>query len=335
MSTHLTDEQLRRLGSREATLDEIEAARSHAATCDTCAEQLVDEAVPDTAHLGAVLRQDRDVTDHPTELQLRALARGTLDAADREVVESHVEDCDTCRAATATPRRRPRWTWIAIAAALAMAIGLGVFQRPATREETSIDPPPPALTTSAAPTPEPPAPRYANPEWQALADETRRTGRLPLAELASRVRVGPDVVRGPSDAAQGELAPTGVVVESPTPTFTWPATAGATYVVSIFEGDDEIARSPRLSKTTWTSARALPRARPLGWQVEVFTAEGSHVIPALPAPQALFAIAAEPAVRELALARESHPEDHVLLAALYARAGMRREAERELALSRK
>lgn len=335
MSAHVTPEQLRRIAANDLSAAQTAEARRHADTCEACSDLLMDHAGEAASRVGAILmRELEEDAGHPDEARLRALAGNTLDAAEREIVESHVEDCDSCRSTLATLGKRPRVPAMAIAAGAAIAV--------ATVLLWPRDPAPPARPVAAAPaairkTPVPaPAvvaapPRYANVEWERLVEDARRSGRLPIAAVAGVVRAEPGRLRGKPVPRADALAPAGVVIETVRPELTWPATDGAAYVVSMFEGDREVARSPRLTRNRWTPERALRRGRIYVWQVEVLRGETSEIIPQPPAPQALFAVVAAEAQRALQAARAAHPDDHLLLAVLYARAGMEREANEELA----
>jgi len=57
---------------------------------------------------------------------------------------------------------------------------------------------------------------------------------------------------------------------------------------------------------------------------------GTSIIPAPPAPQAMFRVLDEPSAREIAEARIRFPNDHLLLGILYARAGVQQSAAEEL-----
>jgi hypothetical protein len=122
-----------------------------------------------------------------------------------------------------------------------------------------------------------------------------------------------------------------MIVETTRPRFEWPAESGAAYVVSVLDGTEIVAESPRLTQSSWQPAKNLPRGRSYQWQVEVFRGGGKRILPAPPAPPALFRVLDAKAHAELEAARAAHPRDALLLGVLYARHGLRAEAERELA----
>jgi hypothetical protein len=68
----------------------------------------------------------------------------------------------------------------------------------------------------------------------------------------------------------------------------------------------------------------------LQWQVEVRRKNSRTILPAPPIPPAIFRVLETAAHEELEVARAAHPSDHLLLGILYARDGLRADAEREL-----
>ena len=95
--------------------------------------------------------------DHPSAGVLAAFVDGTLPLAERVTIESHLADCDDCRADVIAAARfaRPRVTvrrWnlpAAAAAAVLLAIAIGRERAPmATREPVMREP---VITTTEAP----------------------------------------------------------------------------------------------------------------------------------------------------------------------------------------
>jgi hypothetical protein len=284
---------------------------------------------------------------HMTAAVFERLARGDL--ADGELFDllEHLEKCQSCartgqaRAAgdlsalrhellTETQRPRPQaFVWLAAAAALIVIALLSAW---IIRNERAPQPQqaPPMATrgNDVAPAPPPPAPvdvAYADPEWKRLVDTATASGRLPFPAELETLRTSPDIVRGSSGTIE-RISPAGVVIDEVRPTFTWPSRTNGTYSVSIFDGDREVTHSPSLQVARWKPDRDLPRGRTLAWQVEV-TGHGSfETIPSPPSPPATFRIVTEDGQREIARVRSLHPDDHLLLAVLYAHNGMRAEA---------
>jgi hypothetical protein len=313
MSTHVTSDSLARLSPTEAA-----AAARHAASCPACATLI-------EAYAEGILL----ATEHVDPELL--IGYETLDAAQRETVDAHIADCPMCAreladlecgdrvAAFQAPTGVGALQKLAIAAAVAIVATVLLLSR-----KPPAPAPPPVVRVAPPPVP---APAKLHP----LVEEALQRGRLPLATIASEVRSEPDVLRGERPTLQQQLEPAGVVVETTRPSFRWPEERGAAYVLSIYDDETEVARSPRLTHAAWTVDRDLARGRVLHWQVEITKNGASRIIPMPPAPRALFAIAAADAHEALERARREHPEDHLVLAVLYARAGMEREANAELA----
>lgn len=337
--SHMSREMLRRLARRELAPREIAELLRHIGECEECAHEAAAEA-----EAGVEVDALRDVVEgddagpwHPDAAELTAYVDGAAGPAEREIVESHAEDCAICRvdlgdlAALRNRRHRPRGRWrMAIAAAAAAALAAIMFlQRgndvpapPATPAPIVVTQPPVTVTTSA-PAPEPPRPRYENAEWERLVSAAVATATLPFPRDAA---MQPDVLRGSATDAASKVSPAGMVVDETRPRFSWPARPGATYVVSIFAEQQQIVQSEPLSQTHWTPPRPLPRGRTYVWQVQVTREGAREIIPAPPAPPATFRIVSNRAHDELAAARRLHPDDHLLHAVLTARAGLRDEA---------
>ena len=112
-----------------------------------------------------------------------------------------------------------------------------------------------------------------------------------------------------------------MIVEHATPT-----------IQTVFDDQRLVAESPVLEKESWLPERDLPRGRAYHWQVEARDRDGdTTILPSPPNPQAFFRVLDEASHEELKLARATHENDHLLLGVLYARKGLRTEAERELA----
>ena len=279
---------------------------------------------------------------HVTDETLRQLRHGRLPAAEVLAATRHLGTCAACAAMAAkmvdvphavsgiaseleTPPRRAWMIPLAAAAAIAvMATGVLVLREP--REEPITTPPTTAIRVTP---PTATAPRMN--EWDTLVASALAARRIDPPALLREIRVGPERLRNRgSGEPHARLEPTGVVVASDRPRFTWPRQAGARYVVSVYAGDVRLAASPLLRDASWIPPEPLPRGRTLTWQVDARAGETSTILPSPPAPPALFRIAEQRELDELARARRERPNDHLLLAVLHARAGMQAEALREL-----
>jgi anti-sigma factor RsiW len=127
------------------------------------------------------------------------------------------------------------------------------------------------------------------------------------------------------------IAPMATAVESDRPRFRWTEMPTATtYVVTLYDGDfNEVARSGSMTTTDWTVPEPLKRGVTYSWQVTATTAEGLVQAPAPPAPLARFRVVDARTADDVARAREAHPDSHLALGVVYARAGILEAAERE------
>lgn len=100
MADHLTPDQFARYVKRALSPAELIMADRHLAACELCRKQVSDpQRLED---LVAALRRDLETQAkldpiHIAYEQLEAYVDNEADAADREIVDSHVELCRTCR----------------------------------------------------------------------------------------------------------------------------------------------------------------------------------------------------------------------------------------------
>jgi hypothetical protein len=275
------------------------------------------------------------------ESQLVPYVEKTADAAAKEIIESHLDDCARCREdvsdleatrrdlARPAPARRSAYRRLAAAAVLVAAAGalmVGWPRSPATRPAE-----PPATKPTAARRSIPvTAPSYANPEWPRLIASAVATKALPFPDTLAEVTVEGDALRSATPTAPGALEPAGRVIRSTQPQFRWRARRGATYVVLIYAGDEEVARSPSLTTPQWTPSRPLARGQTYAWQVNVRSGGDEDILPSPEEPPALFRITSAADEQNIDAALRAHPSDALLHAVVYAAAGLREEAEAAL-----
>lgn len=286
---HVSPDLLERVARRDARPDEIVAMARHLERCGACAARAREYASRDLGKLRA------ELTPPPPS------------------------------------RARRGWTIRAAAAGVAVAVALWIARpdapaphAPATAPVHVETPRTAAPPAQPAVTPPPPK-KEEHPGWRTLVADAKATGTLPFPPDLDELRGSTDVVRG-SSGERLEVHPAGTVIEDPRPAFTWPERDAERYVVYVFDGEREILRSPQRRGRSWRPARALPRGRTLSWQVEAIDGERIETIPRPPAPPARFRIAPEADVREIERARTLRPNDPLLHAVLYARAGLRDEA---------
>lgn len=331
MNAHVTAEMLGRLARRTLAGAELTTTLRHVGECGICADRAAAALEPEVDAMRNELAAAQESPHIDPETELAAYVNGTLGPVAREIVETHLEDCAMCRAeiddlmkfARPPARRSAIPLFAAAAAATAVVTTVLLTRRTGVTEPHTPPVAPPVVTASGAPNT--PVRSYANAEWDRLVREALRSRRLPMADLTS-LEGESDPLRGSTDRAPAALQPAGVVVDDVQPRFTWPPRESATYVVKVFDGDEEVAHSDALTVAEWRPRGALRRGRTYVWQVTVQSAESTTILPAPPAPSAMFRIASQHDHDELAEARRGYPNDHLLHAVLAARAGLRTEA---------
>ena len=310
---------------------EVADVLHHLDSCRECAAASVVDRQAVASADAFLDRFDLEVDDHPDVETLTRYVDGELAAGGLRAIETHLHDCPRCgedvadlRATAAALRQSPRrrWPlWLAAASLAAMAIiATLMLSRP------------PRVVPHEQPAPPIAEPRqYLRDEWQNTVADTLRRGAIAMPAALSELRLPADPERSPGGEATSHLAPAGVIVESPRPQFAWTGAKSARYTVSVFEDGRVIAESPLLREPHWQPARDLPRGVMLQWQVEVRRGDDRSILPAPPAPPAFLRVLDAKAHEDLDAARAAHGADPLILGVLYARYGLRAEAERELA----
>lgn len=236
---------------------------------------------------------------HPDFELLARVAEKSADAIDREVVETHVADCSSCRAELddlrlyARSLRSSVWPRaLAMAASLAIVIA-GIWF--AARMEGPLQP----LAI----------PKLAT----ALAAEQR--------QLRGQTQMQSDV---------GPLSPVGAMVLNDRPAFQWSGVRNAKYRVEIFdEAFHPVAASPELLTTTWTPPQALPGGKTYVWQVIADVAGKTFTVPQPPAPEARFHVIDRRTAGAIDELEREETRPSLDLGVAYAEAGALAEAQRE------
>jgi hypothetical protein len=281
--------------------------------------------------------------DHPGYETLEALVDGRLDEVDQEVVQSHISLCSLCAEDLAdlratrdslqaiAPIRSTRWRIPAIAAAAAaVLIAVWIAREPAA----PVEPP----QAAAPPTQIPPvavatAPDLFSADERALIDRIIAANRLEIPESIAGLRGTPGTLLGSNRGTTlAPIAPLGTAVTSLRPSFSWSPVRGAqAYSVAVYDDRfKEVAKSPRITETTWVATGDLPRDRSLSWQVTAHL-NGSNVVgPAPPQPEARFRILDQAAADAAAALRARLTSRPLELAILLARAGLVQDAADQL-----
>ena len=282
--THLTEEQFSRLWDRTLEPAEVLAADLHLEACGECRERLYRES----GAAGAVRR-----------------VQGGLNA--------------TPRAVRQIPVRKAR-TRIAVYAAIGSGLLLfGGLALRALRPESFTDPAPRMAGTTKRAEP------ALSPEEQDAIQSTLSTRSMERAPVLDRLITKRGVLLGAADEQKSFAvkAPVGTTVLNDRPLFRWEAVAGASsYVVAIFdENFGKVAESPELTAEEWRPEKPLAREKMYNWQVTAHVGGKTLRSPVLPAPEARFEIAGAEVANQFEKARREHPENHLLLAVLLAKAG--------------
>ncbi|HYC90414.1 MAG TPA: zf-HC2 domain-containing protein [Thermoanaerobaculia bacterium] len=345
MTQHPASAEVLALLHGDLSADRAARVVTHLQSCGACAAAARSHpaVVRSAAGLTGLLRD----AGHPdVDSTLTGYVDATLPPEEREAVELHLAGCARCRedvadlrtvAATMNRTSRQVWPWIAAAAAvLCLAIlGAATFaRRGVTPTPVAVNPAPTATASVTAPRPAPPvaarSATYARSEWTAAVQAALQSGAVAMPAALADLQLPSDELRGPGDEREARLEPAAEILDETRPHFRWPAAEEATYVVSVFAGNELAAESGVLSTNRWRPEQPLARGRRYHWQVEVRRGEERTILPAPPAPPAFFRILGRDAREELRSARQLHGDDPLLLGILYARHGLRDAAVQEL-----
>lgn len=325
-SPHLSAETVADYRGRRLGAAQILALHDHADRCGTCRDLLTDLSdIEDASHLS-----EQEAVDY---------VAGGVSPAGSPDRESHLAVCEACQCmvddlrafrrelqqevVSGPARSRNFWPYAAAAALILMAGATLLLTRHAGSG-------PPAVIAELA---DGPVPGSLSGATRQLIAEALASGSLPAGPsmAVSRDSLRSAGTSGTPDASFIVVSPYGTRVYSDRPSFQWTALPGAEfYEVAVFDGDlNELARSDKVNGTEWQPPRALPRTRPLTWQVAALRRGERITAPKPPDPAAVFEIVSERAAREIAEAKAAAQPSHLALAVLYAREGMRREAAAE------
>jgi hypothetical protein len=274
------------------------------------------------------------------ELDVRLADDAVLRAEVDDLRELHRQMTAGRTTAPSAPRRP--WLFAGLAAAAAVAAVALWLRAPG--------PEPAAERAVASPTPAPLAVLRDGELRVALAADGGVSG-LPALDPAQRDAVaaalrgelprpgGLDALRDGRRALMGAAQPDAFAPQAPVgtrvtdrPVFRWTAHPDArAYEVTVFDGDfTRAAASGPLTGTEWRPAHPLAEGGVFLWQVAALTSGGRITVPAPPAPEARFEVAA-PAVRARIEARRAPaPASHLLAALAFAEAGLLDDALREV-----
>lgn len=334
-AAHLTEGEFTGYRARTLAPDELLRVDGHLAECAECRDRIGFTA-------GLIRNLRTEFSAHLDYDQTVACAEGR----NPPDWEQHVRECPMCRAEVedlrefrsqlsqtqrepvVIPIRRAVWqrpAWLAAAAAILLVAGLAIWSlRP------SSPPQAPQIAQQPAKSQEPALP----PEQQAALQLALASQKLERAPVLDRLIAKRGVLLG--TPAEGKtfdiLAPMGTVVVTDRPAFRWQPVRGATsYRVSVFdENFEKVTESPDLPAPEWQPGDPLPRGRVFNWQVTAKVGGETVRAPVPPAAEARFQVVSEDAATQIETARREHPENHLLLAVLCAKAGALDESAKEV-----
>jgi hypothetical protein len=128
------------------------------------------------------------------------------------------------------------------------------------------------------------------------------------------------------------ITPVGSIVLSNIPTFKWESMPGATrYTVLVRDVNTgrEIESEP-LSDTQWTPKEPLARGHTYAWMVETVKDGRRLRSPALDKPYAAFKVLEKESFDRIQRSQASWGNSHLVMGILYAKAGLKDAARKEL-----
>jgi hypothetical protein len=161
-----------------------------------------------------------------------------------------------------------------------------------------------------------------------------REGKLATPDLANlegaKIKtMGP----GADDLRFRLLSPIRQVVRSPRPRFSWEGLSEAeSYTVTISDADTYEIVDPgqQMRVNHWEPKRPLSRGHNYVWQVKAVVHGKQVIVPTQGQYEAKFRVLERSIEDELRNAESSSPQSKLALGVLYARAGLYRDAQREL-----
>jgi len=169
------------------------------------------------------------------------------------------------------------------------------------------------------------------PEFQAMVQMALATGRIEVPRSLPGRQTAKLMGGGAGSESFALVSPVGVVVEEDRPTLHWKPLKGATsYTVTISDsGYREVASAASINRTNWTLDRRLKRGELYWWQVTALKNGEEIKAPGRPGVLARFQVMSHADAEKLAQARKTHSDSHLVMGLLYARVGLRVEAERQ------
>lgn len=338
MVDHLTSEELDRLVVPNPDPSDRTELRSHLSRCALCRSEFLRRSAASGRDFSALIREP-DEDNHLSYAQIEAIVNSQVTEIDREIIESHVDLCSSCRdrirslQAFATELARPvsvrsatpeapqsLWqrvqsfismkpAWAVASAAAAIVVFTVLVQQPVYElAERSL---PGGIQSSAL---------------RSVPTEYRERFASLLSPQDARIPALLESLRTSAPTRDAALFPADRVIRERNPILRWPGTPGRTYFVEVTRGAEVVA-SADVNGTEWRVSVDLPRGEVYSWTVAARSAGDP-----LGTAQARFAVLSEPAESELARIVLDHGDSHPLLAVAYLDAGLLHEAENQLDL---
>ena len=281
--------------------------------------------------LGALRPVADDSDSHPGIDALEAYVDGRLSPSARAEIDALAarsaivaEDLADLRAVrehlpVTVGRRGIRWGQIAAGLGVAASVTLAVwlFTRPLDAPREALPVVASALTADEKARVDA-AVAAGRIEWPASASALIRPQGTLLAQQGTPARFGP-------------LGPVGTAVRSPRPTFSWSDAGADAYTVAIFtETFTEVARSPRVTGTSWTPEQELPRGETFVWQVTAHRGASSETEPRPPQPEARFSVVDAATLARVEEQAARLADNPLALGVLFVEAGLIADARDEL-----
>ncbi len=361
---HLSAELLERYRGRRLPAGELLSVDDHLAACGACRQRVGQgyDPGPALASLRATLNGTAE-GDHLSYEDLVAHVDGLARGAERDITVGHLEFCSQCadevRALESlrlpSPPARVPAMLVPLAAALFVGLGLwALWEGRPVREKAVAEGEGGTRLEPVFPRPVPEEPAIvldaggeevrvgptgllAGLEWlpsRSRIAEALLSRRLERPSVLARLAPVEGRLLGENDGGPriALLRPMGAVCRDTRPTLVWrPLAKAESYSVAVFDREfREAARSGALVPPQWTVTPALRRGTDYSWEVTA-RVEGREVrSPRPPDPEARFRVLDEASEEELRLVEARQPRSHLALGVLYARAGLRPEAEAEL-----
>lgn len=335
--THLTSEQTAEYVDKNLTGDELQFVTDHLSSCEQCVFAVED---------------------------LRAVRNEIAPSLDREYGPTHVAPVvrKSWRQRFASLFRMPVPAFGAAVFAILLLSFIGWIVLRTSKEVKSevVVVPTPSLQPSPSVQPEPVAvvaqlndgagvlsvdqqgklsgAENLPPTYQELLRKTLTSQRIERSSQLQGLTRPPSSLMGANEElAFSVLGPAGVVLMSDRPAFRWSRLQGATgYVVEVYDAQfKKVMASPELLTLSWTATQSLSRGQVYSWQVKAVKDGQEVTVPRPPAPQAKFRVIDQGSFNEILKAKRAYGSSHLMLALLYARAGLLKEAEQELRLLQK